>query len=181
MKSYIQRFIFDKLPLRGAFVVLDDVWQTIVCQREYPEGVRRLLGEMLAANVLLTANLKLKGKIITQIQDNPRLDLAVSECTHNLAVRATAKYTKSAIADYQIQYEDCLRSGALIISIDSESDGKLYQSVVALENMDLASILNEYMLQSEQLKSFFLFMYTPNKVVGFMLQQLPDAPEITTF
>jgi molecular chaperone Hsp33 len=174
MKSYIQRFIFDKLPLRGAFVVLDDVWQTIVNQREYPEGVQQLLGELLAANVLLTANLKLNGKIITQIQDNPKLDFAVSECTNDLTVRATAKFSKGTAADYQIQYEDCLHSGALVISIDSENDGKLYQSVVALENTDLASILNEYMLQSEQLKSFFIFMYTPVKVVGFMLQQLPD-------
>jgi molecular chaperone Hsp33 len=175
MKSYIQRFVFDKLPLRGAFVVLDDVWQTISNQREYPEGIQQFMGELLVANVLLTANLKLKGKVITQIQDNPKLDLIVSECTHNLNVRATAKFTKAATIDYQLQYEDCLSSGILVISVDSEADGKLYQSIVALESgMELSDILNEYMLQSEQLKTFFLFTYTKDRVIGFMLQQLPD-------
>src|SRR6185437_14588226 len=175
MKSYIQRFIFDKLPLRGAFVVLDDVWQTISSQREYPEGIEQVIGELLVANVLLTANLKLKGKVTAQIQDNPKLDLVVSECTNNLNVRATAKFTKAAAADYQIQYEDCLNSGMLVISVDSENDGKVYQSIVALERgMELADILNGYMLQSEQLKTFFLFTYTKNRVIGFMLQQLPD-------
>lgn len=179
MKSYIQRFMFDKLPLRGAFVVLDDVWQTIVNQREYPEGVQQLLGELLVANVLLTANLKLKGKITAQIQDNPKLDLAVSECTHNLTVRATAKFTKASEEDYQIHYEDCLKGGMLVISIDAENDGKVYQSIVALESgMDLAEVLNEYMLQSEQLKTFFIFTYTKNRVIGFMLQQLPDPANV---
>ncbi|MCC2624545.1 MAG: redox-regulated molecular chaperone Hsp33 [Burkholderiales bacterium] len=175
MKSYIQRFIFDKLPLRGAFVVLDDVWHTISSQREYPEGIQRFMGELLVANVLLTANLKLKGKVTIQIQDNPKLDLIVSESTHDLTVRATAKFTKAATADCQLKYEDCISSGALVISVDSEADGKLYQSIVALESgIELSDILNEYMLQSEQLKTFFLFTYTKDRVVGFMLQQLPD-------
>jgi molecular chaperone Hsp33 len=63
----------------------------------------------------------------------------------------------------------------LVISADSENDGKLYQSIVALESgLDLADILNEYMLQSEQLKTFFIFTYTKDRVIGFMLQQLPD-------
>lgn len=174
MKSYIQRFIFDKLPLRGAFVVLDDVWQTIASQREYPEGVAQLLGELLAANVLLTVSLKLDGKIITQIQDNSKLDFAVSECTHDLNVRATAKFAKSVAADYQIQYEDCVEDGMLVISIDSQNDGQVYQSIVALAEIELSAVLNEYMLQSEQLRSFFVFAYTKERIVGFMLQQLPD-------
>lgn len=177
MKSYLQRFIFEKLPLRGAFVVLEDAWQTIVSQREYPEGLQQLLGELLAADVLLTSNIKLHGKIAAQIQDNPKLDLAVSECTHDLNVRAMATFTKSSAEDYQLQYEDCINGGMLVISIDSQNDGKLYQSVVALSNSELSYVLNDYMLQSEQLRSFFIFAYTKNKVVGFMLQQLPDPVE----
>lgn len=172
--SFLQKFIFDKLPIRGAYVVLDDVWQTISKQKEYPDGIRRVLGEMLIANILLTSHLKLNGKMITQIQDNPKLDLVVSECNNLFDVRATAKFSTSAHADNQVSYADCLANGSLVISIDSERDGKVYQSVVALSGLDVSAMIEEYMLQSEQLKSMFMITYAENKIVAFMLQQLPD-------
>jgi molecular chaperone Hsp33 len=179
MKNYIQRFIFDKLPLRGAFVLLEDVWLTIANQRKYPEGLRRSIGELLLANILLSANLKLDGKIVAQIQDNSKLDLIVSECSNNFTVRATAKIAKSTVHDNEITYDDVISDGVLVISIDSENNGKIYQSVISLQaNSDLAFILNEYMSQSEQLKAFFVFMYTEDKIVGFMVQQLPDPTNV---
>ena len=178
MNNFVQRFLFEKLPFRGAVVVLTDVWHTISKQKEYPVGVSEFLGEFLAANILMTASIKLKGKITVQIQDNPKLDLIVSECTNDLNVRATAKFTKSAITDEQIQYKDCLHGGNLVISIDAQQEGQLYQSIVALaKNDSLSELLNKYMLQSEQLPSVFIFAYTSHKVVGFMLQQMPDKTE----
>lgn len=175
--SFIQRFMFDKLPIRGAFIILEDAWQTIAKQKEYPDGIKQLLGELLAANVLMTTNLKIKGKVIAQIQDNPKLDLLVCECKHEFKVRATAKYSESAHHDNQVSYTDCLQSGRLVISIDSKMDGKIYQSIVALTGLALADTLDEYMLQSEQLKTKFVLAYSHNKVVGFMLQQLPDMEQ----
>ena len=172
--SFIRRFIFDKLPIHGACVELSDVWQKIASQKEYPDGVRQVLGELLAANILLTSNVKLKGKIIAQIQDNPKLDLVVSECSNDLQVRATAKYSKSVHEDNQVSYKDCLAKGSLVMSIDSDTEGKIYQSVVALSSYNLDEVLTEYMMQSEQLRTIFVIAYSANKVVGFMLQQLPD-------
>ena len=174
-KSFVRKFMFDKFPIRGAFVELTDAWQTIAKQKEYPEGIKQLLGELLASNVLLTSNLKLQGKIIAQIQDNPKIDLVVSECTNNLKVRSTAKFSESVHKGNQITYEDCIEKGTLVISIDSNLDGKLYQSVVGLNGYDLEEILSEYMLQSEQLPTVFVIAYSTQKVVGFMLQQLPDT------
>jgi molecular chaperone Hsp33 len=178
MNSFVQRFLFEDLPFRGAFVVLSDVWHTIAKQKEYPDGLREFLGEFLAGNILMTANIKLNGKITVQIQDNSKLDLIVSECTNDLHVRATAKFTKSAAEDTQIQYKDCLDGGNLVISIEAEQEGRLYQSIVALsKNESLAELLNKYMLQSEQLSSIFIFVYTDDKIVGFMLQQMPDQTD----
>lgn len=172
--SFVQRFIFNNLPVRGAVVVLTDAWQTIVAQKIYPEGVQRVLGELLAANALLTTNLKLKGKVIAQIQDNSKIDLVVSECSNEFNVRATAKFTSGVHNDNQLGYMDCLDNGRLVISVDSHVDGSLYQSIVALKGLNLAETLDEYMLQSEQLKTTFVLSYSKEKVVGFMLQQLPD-------
>lgn len=171
-KSYIQKFMFEKLPVKGALVVLDDCWQKISSQQVYPEGLKQLLGELLAANVLITANLKLDGKVICQIQDNPHFQLVVSECSSKLTVRATAKYT--ATEEALLNYGDYLDKGRLVVSIDSTNEGNLYQSIIAFNGTGVAEILNNYMLQSEQLKSWFLIAYNESRIVGLMLQQLPD-------
>ena len=173
-KSFVRKFIFDKLPIRGAYVELTDTWHTIAAQKEYPDGIRQLLGEMLVSNVLLTTNIKFEGKIIAQIQGNPKLDLLVSECTNALKVRATAKFSEAIHQDNQISYSHCIKAGTLVISIDSNNDGKLYQSVVSLNGHNIEEILTDYMIQSEQLRTIFVIAYSPKKVVGFMIQQLPD-------
>lgn len=180
LNNFIRKFAFDKIPLHGAFVELTDVWHTISSQKEYPDGIKQLLGELLVANILFTANIKLQGKIIAQIQDNPKLDLVVSECSHDLKVRATAKFTASAHQDNQISYADCINSGSLIITIDSDSDGKLYQSIVVLNGRSMSEILTEYMLQSQQLQTIFFIAYSEKKIVGCMLQKLPDVDGVYT-
>ncbi|MBP9742968.1 MAG: Hsp33 family molecular chaperone HslO [Burkholderiales bacterium] len=176
--SFVRKFAFDQLPLHGAFVELTDVWHKISTQKEYPEGIKQVVGELLAANILLTTNIKLDGKIIAQIQGNPKLDLIVSECNNDLKVRATAKFATSIHQDNQVSYMDCMHEGSLVITIDSNSAGKMYQSVVALTGHALDEVLTEYMLQSEQLRTVFFIAYSKKKIVGFMLQKLPDPEEI---
>lgn len=172
-KNYIKKFVFEHLPIKGAMVVLEDSWQTIAAQREYPPGLRQLIGELVAANILLTNNLKLNGKLICQIQGNPHFSLVVSECTNELNIRATAKF--KALDQALIDYTSYLQHGHLIVSVDSLEDGNLYQSIIAFNGYTVADILNNYMVQSEQLKSWFLLAYSESRVVGFMLQQLPDT------
>ena len=173
MSSFLQKFLFDKLPIKGSFVNLTDVWQEISIQQEYPPGIKQVIGELLVANALLTSNLKLDGKVICQIQDSELVKLIVTECSSKLATRATAKFDVIEIAN--VQYEQLLSSGHLVVSIDSKNDGQLYQSVIAFNGKQIDEILNNYMIQSEQLRSLFIIAFSPDKVSGFMLQQLPDT------
>lgn len=170
--SYIQKFMFDKLPIKGSLVVLNDAWEIIANQKQYPDGLQQLIGELLAANVLMVSNLKLDGKIICQIQDNPYFNLVVTECNHALNIRATAKF---AIENSNIEYANCLKHGRLAVSVNSDNDGELYQSVIAFNGNSVSDVLNNYMLQSEQLRSWFIIAYSAKRVVGLMLQQLPDT------
>jgi molecular chaperone Hsp33 len=171
--SFIHKFIFDQLPIKGSLVVLQDCWDTITQLQAYPASLQQLLGELVAANVLLTANLKLNGKVICQVQNNPAFNLAVSECSNNLNIRATAKFDPAKLAD--VDYTTLVKHGRLVVSIDSQNEGNLYQSIIAFSGENLAEILNAYMAQSEQLRTWFLLAYTDHKIVGFMLQQLPDT------
>ncbi|MCX8515153.1 MAG: hypothetical protein RL017_635 [Pseudomonadota bacterium] len=175
--NYIRKFVFDNIPVKGVFVELTDVWTKIAQQKQYTPSIKQLLGELLTANILFTSNIKLDGKIVTQIHEIPNLDLVVSECSNQYKVRATAKYKEDSIIA-SLNYTDIVKSGRLVISIDSNSDGKLYQSIVELANKELAVIINDYMKQSEQLNSLVLISYTENRIVGLMLQQLPDIDNL---
>jgi len=71
------RFIFDNMPVRGAHVRLDSVWQHIVGRKHYPAAIRRALGELLAAGALLSGNLKEAGTLILQVQGQGVLKMLV--------------------------------------------------------------------------------------------------------
>lgn len=178
--DFVKRFLFNDLPVSGVYVQLNSTWLTIKNQKNYPEGLKQLLGELIAINVLLTYNLKINGKVTTQIQNNKIIDFIVSECrinpsNENLLIRATAKFSSAINTDLQMNYQDCLSSGHLVVSIDLDNDGRIYQSVVAIKEDNLSNNLEEYMLQSEQLKTKIIIKYTDEKITAFMLQQLPDT------
>ncbi|RTK93515.1 MAG: Hsp33 family molecular chaperone HslO [Neisseriaceae bacterium] len=178
MSSFLQKFIFDKLPVKGSFVNLTDVWQKISQQQAYPTSMNQLVGELLVANILLTSNLKLDGKVICQIQNSEFFRLVVSECSSKLETRATAKF--DAVSMASTDYTTLLSSGSLVVSIDSHGDGQLYQSIIAFNGNHIDEILNNYMTQSEQLRSLFIIAFSENQVSGFMLQQLPDVHSMHT-
>lgn len=175
-KSFVQKFVFDNIPVRGAIVVLTDTWQTISAQREYPAGIEQVLGELLAATSLIGANMAVEGKITAQIQNNPKLDLVIGESTSDLRVRSTAKYDSSLALAEQISYADCVNTGVLVISLETNESGvAAYQSIIALNGNDLAAAFEEYLFDAGKLRNLFIFAYTKTKIVGFTLQELPST------
>ncbi|SPY31969.1 Hsp33-like chaperonin [Neisseria gonorrhoeae] len=89
------RFIFDDMPVRGLHVRLENVWQHIVKQKNYPAAIRCALGELLAAGVLLSGNLKNEGTLIVQVQGQGKLKMLVAEATSDRTVRATARWGRN--------------------------------------------------------------------------------------
>ena len=68
----LQKFIFDNAAVRGQFIDVSGTWQEVVSRHAYPTAVKKVLGEMVAAAALLSANLKFNGSIIMQIHgDGP--------------------------------------------------------------------------------------------------------------
>src|SRR3546814_10180281 len=64
-------------------------WQTGLAHQSYPECVQRLLGELLAASILLASNIKFDGSLVLQLQGDGPISLIVVECNAGLSVRAT--------------------------------------------------------------------------------------------
>ena len=57
----LQRFLFELSHVRGEMVHLDDAWREVLMRHDYPPALRRVMGELMAGDVLLAESLKLKG------------------------------------------------------------------------------------------------------------------------
>ena len=173
VSDQLQRFMFEHGAVRGEIVQLDATWQEVLGRHEYPPGVRRLLGEMMAATALLSATLKFSGSIAMQIQGNGPVSLLVAECTADLAMRAVAKW-KAPINDGATLPEP-VGGGHFVITLDSGDGSKPYQGIVALEGDTVATALEHYMACSAQLDTRLFLAADGERAAGMLLQKLPGG------
>ncbi|MDY6983732.1 MAG: Hsp33 family molecular chaperone HslO [Pseudomonadota bacterium] len=165
------RFSFDKLDIRGELVYLDASWTSILARHSYPQSVRKQLGDALAAVALLSATVKFDGTMILQVQGNGPLRSLVAQITSGGDLRGLARW-EGIVPDGNLL--DVYGEGRMLITI-TKTDGERYQSIVALEGDSLASALNVYFHQSEQLPSRFQLYVDDDRVGGLFLQALPTS------
>lgn len=164
-----RRFLFEEADIRGESVLLNSAYREILNIHQYADGVGRLLGEFLAAAVLLSSNLKFEGKLVLQVRSEGEIPLLMVECDHTLRVRGIARGAEHATSNNNDQL---LSNGQLAITVDP-THGQRYQSIVPLQQGSLASSLEAYFEQSEQLKTRFWLAADGQRAGGLLLQQLP--------
>ncbi len=146
-------------------------YREILARHDYPQPVRTLLGQAVAAVALMASMLKLKGSLILQIQGDGPVSLLVAESNERGDLRAIAQYDSDA------QYASgdwtaLTGQGQLVLTIDPE-EGQRYQGIVPLEGASLAAALAHYFAQSEQLPTEFFLFADDESAGGLMLQVLP--------
>ena len=171
MKDTLQRFIFKDKGIRGELVRLDKSLMTIMGQHSYPVPVRKLLAQTLCSSVLLSATLKYEGQLTIQFQNDGILNMLVAKCDNQHRIRATAQW--DAAGDFK-KIESEFAAGKLVITILDETSGKHYQSIVDIHRQSIASALEGYFMQSEQLSTKLWMGYRQNSAVGLLLQKLPS-------
>jgi molecular chaperone Hsp33 len=164
-----QRFLFEQADVRGELVSLDRSYQEVLAKHDYPEPVRALLGELLAAAVLLSTTIKFEGLLVLQATSPGPLSTLMVECSNNQEVRGIARYDE-AIAGQGL--EELMPGGILAITVDPVN-GQRYQGVVGLEGADLAQTLTNYFETSEQLPTRFRLLADGRSARGMLLQALP--------
>jgi molecular chaperone Hsp33 len=97
-RDEVRRFIVENQPVRGHWVRLEGAWRELRAHRDYPQPVRELLGQAVAASVLLAATLKFRGQLTLQLQGNGAVSLLVAQCTHDYRLRAVARFDGEAVA-----------------------------------------------------------------------------------
>jgi molecular chaperone Hsp33 len=167
----LQRFIFEQIPIRGELVHLDSAWRSVIERHEYPEILRNMMGELCVAAVLLAATLKLKGSLVLQIMGKGAIRLLVVECSGDMQLRATAKWSGDLT---QSTLPELIGDGRFVITLDPKDGGQTYQGIVDLQGETVAEILQNYMSKSEQLESRLWLVANGERASGMLLQKLPE-------
>ncbi|MFN0298052.1 Hsp33 family molecular chaperone HslO [Acinetobacter albensis] len=179
MSELRQRFYIENCPVRGEVVHIENVLQTILAQRDYPQAIQILLGEMLTATALLASTLKIKGRISLQIQAAGTFKWAMAECNHLGELRASADYEEDPRffqAENSSTVLKSLVNPVLFINIEPEF-GERYQGIVALEQDSLAGCLMQYYDLSAQIPTKIVLASSAERAGGLLIQLLPRNSE----
>jgi molecular chaperone Hsp33 len=192
----IHRFSFANAPIRGQWVRLSDSLSEAFRRQTHPEPGRRLLAEMLAAVTLMADGIKFQGAVALQSRGNGPVGTALAECRNRHLLRGIVRWNESRepAGDGSLPTDagrlgnepalsSLLGEGQMAISLipDAERspDAVSYQGVVALTGDSLASNLEEYFANSEQLPTRLFMAFEGDRVTGLLLQRLPLADEST--
>jgi len=185
--SVLTKFLFEGLPVRGMLVRLTDSWQELLRRRQtigaHPVEVRRLLGEMSAAGVLMQANIQFNGALVLQMSGDGPVKLAVVEVQPELSFRATAMVVAEVPAGARLEaLLNPQGQGRCVITLDPKDrlpGQQPYQGVVPLHGdqreplQEVSQVLEHYMLQSEQLDTRLVLAADDEVAAGLLIQRLP--------
>lgn len=167
--DYCRRFLFAEQDVRGQLVILEDSYQGLLANKNYPLPAQRLLGEFLAAGVLLSTTIKFDGRLVLQARGEGQISVIMAECTSTQKVRGIVRYDD---IDPAANMGQLMGSGVLAITIEPDK-GESYQGIVALDSSGLAASLEDYFQRSEQLPSLFFLAADSQRSAGLLLQQMP--------
>ncbi len=167
----VRTFVFEDLEIRGALVRLEETWQQVLAQHHYTEALRTLLGEAVAATVLLATGLKGHPRVSLQLHGDGRVKLLLVQCSSELEVRGMAQVREMH------EEEPLLGSGRLAVNLDTGEQGQQFQGIVPLVGPELHACLEAYFAQSEQLPTRLYLFGDEARVSGLLLQALPGNEE----
>ncbi len=176
----VRRFIVENRPVRGHWVRLEGAWRDVRAHREYPGVVRDLLGQAVAASVLLAATLKFKGTLTLQLQGTGAVSLLVAQCTHDFRLRAIAQFDEGTVNTIAAEPRSAKlfrqlvgNDGRIAVTIEAEERSMRYQGIVPLTGASLAESLEAYFASSEQLPTRVLLAADGERGAGVLVQKIP--------
>ena len=170
-EDVLRRFTVEHQAVRGRFVRLGSAWLALRERADYPEPVRRLLGEATAAAALLASTIKFEGELTLQMQGTGAVRLLVAQCTHDLKLRAVARFDAQRVAE---GFEALVGDGQLAVTLEAEG-GARYQGIVPLEGGSLAAALERYFEGSEQLPTAIALAADDSQAAGMLVQRMPQS------
>ncbi|HEY0563079.1 MAG TPA: Hsp33 family molecular chaperone HslO [Methylophilus sp.] len=172
-QDLLHHFLFENTPIRGNIAKLDQTYIDALQHQSMPPVLAKALGELMTASALLISTLKMEGALILQLQSKGILKLLVVECNSDLDLRATAKWSGDIA---QQSFIDLIEDGQFVITLDPKI-GEAYQGIVPLEGDTIATMLENYMLRSQQIDTSIWLHCDGENAAGLLLQKLPNQGE----
>ena len=173
--SFVRRFLFEHLDIRGALVRLGDSWQQMQVDRNYQPTVAQLLGETAAVAALIGAQLKQPGRLTLQLRGNGPIQLLVMDCNEQLQMRGMARSNPVVLPAPVPELLGADQGGQLMISLDLPDARHPWQSFVPMVGDSIAAIFEHYLEQSEQQPSRLFATASPRAAACLFLQKMPQA------
>ena len=170
LDDVLHRFLLERAGVRGVLVRLGPSWRDVAGRADYPEAVRTLLGQSLAASALLTGNIKFEGALSIELKSSGALRLLFTECTDQGRLRGLARWNAPLPEPFVVSD---LPAAVMAITIGHAERGQRYQGLVDLHHPSLGEALENYFSQSEQLPAKIVLAANGENAVGLMLQRLP--------
>lgn len=199
-RDEVRRFIVENRPVRGHWVRLEGAWRELRAHRDYPRPVRELLGQAVAASVLLAATLKFRGQLTLQLQGDGAVSLLVAQCTHDYRLRAVARFDQAAVESLTLPSGEARpcetrpgegggdagklfrglvgSEGRFAVTVEADERNTRYQGIVPLSGDSLAGSLEAYFARSEQLPTRVLLAADGERGGGVLVQKLPQDSDI---
>ena len=170
----LQRFLFENASVRGEIVHLDDTFQQIIQQHEYPPLIKRILGEALVLVSLLTGIIKFSGRLTLQFQNKSGLKLLLAQSNQDFHLRALAQWDGELD---ETELLNDLKQGILMIMMDPDASTQRYQGIVAWRGDSLVESIEGYFQDSEQLATRIWLAVNEKQAAGLLLQVMPEQGE----
>jgi molecular chaperone Hsp33 len=162
---------------------LDAAWRELCAHSDYPQLVRELLGQAVAASVLFAATLKFRGTLTLQLQGDGAISLLVAQCTHDFRLRAVARFDEARVDEITNQSKQDAgtfrklvgTSGRVAVTVEADERSSRYQGIVPLHGGSLADSLEAYFASSEQLPTRLILAADDERGAGFLVQKVPGA------
>jgi molecular chaperone Hsp33 len=170
-KDAVIPFVFEALPVRGALVQLENTWQRMQRDHDYPDPVTQVLGDSAAATALIAQSLKFDGTITFQINGGGPLSMLVMQATDDLDLRGMASAPDVA---GNLPFAELVAGARCAVTVDSGAMERPYQGIVEISPDSLAASLENYFAQSVQVPSHLHLESDKAVCGGILLQQMPE-------
>lgn len=170
------RFLLPAACVRGAWLGLGAAWRELHGHGSAHPALIPWLGEASAACALLTAHVKVDGRLTLQLRSQGPLQTVFVETTARGTLRGIARGDGAALAQTRGGLPAVAPEGLLAITIENplaRGDDARYQGLVPLVGDDLASAFEDYFERSEQLPTRLLLAADAHHARGLLLQKLP--------
>jgi molecular chaperone Hsp33 len=172
----LTRFWLETAPARGVVARLDESLSTALRQHAYAPAVASCLRQLAGAAVLLASNLKQKAHVVLQAQGTGAVPLLCVEASDGLTFRAYANVREDAqLADDAdlVSLVAPNGDGRFVLSI-VPVDGQPYQGIVGLHGGSVATLLEEYLTNSQQTQTRLWLRQDGEAIEAMMLERLPE-------